>query len=453
MKLKLLVFCCVVLAAGASVGFSQGKTSIQYLDDASRFYLVRDYERAIPPYEKALQLEKKERKLSKELWIVLVDNLAMAYGMTGKIDSSQKVLAYGIQEEPTYPLFYYNMACGFGERDNEAGAVENLRLGFKYRDNMIAGEKFPDPETDSSFERLMKRESFRKAVEEMKNGSPAAASAGLTWGCAERDYKCQLDSRMKAMQDDPKNPENYYNFGLVFLRVGNPTQAVQSFDLYLSIPGVKPELRAEGYNNRGIAYRQLKRYDLASADYSKAIELNPKNAIFFLNRANVRSDLNRPDDAMADYGQAIALDAKYAAAYANRGHLFAARSKNDEALKDLNVAIDMDPASPEPFYTRAMVNRAKRDFAAAIRDLDGYIERIPANDRYLADAYLNRGIAYSLTNKPDLAEKDFTKAIELSPGYAEAYQARALIYRQAKKIAQAEADERKAAELSTKQPK
>ncbi len=39
--------------------------------------------------------------------------------------------------------------------------------------------------------------------------------------CPERDYSCQLKAAAKALEADPKNPENYYNMGLVFQRSGN----------------------------------------------------------------------------------------------------------------------------------------------------------------------------------------------------------------------------------------
>lgn len=171
MKKLPILLCLVILAAGASVAYSQDKTSMDYLEEGSRHYFAGEFKKAIPPYKRALDLEKSERKLKKELWFVLVDNLAIAYGITGDVDSSKAVLEYGIKLEPTYPIFYYNMACGYGEGDDEENAIKYLRLAFKYKDNVIEGEKFPDPATDSSFARLMKRETFRGAVSEMKDGN------------------------------------------------------------------------------------------------------------------------------------------------------------------------------------------------------------------------------------------------------------------------------------------
>jgi hypothetical protein len=80
------------------------------------------------------------------------------------------VFEYGIAQEPTYPLFYYNMACGYGELGDEDNAIKYLQPAFKYKKNMLAGEHFPDPMTDSSFAKFVDDEKFRKAVKEMKNG-------------------------------------------------------------------------------------------------------------------------------------------------------------------------------------------------------------------------------------------------------------------------------------------
>lgn len=163
-KLILFIVFSLLLAFSAAAQ----KTSLQYVAEGSQYYIDGDYKNAIPPYQKALDLEKQERKLEKKFWIVLVDNLGMAYGITGDIKRSQQVFAYGIKEEPTYPLFYYNMACGYGELGEEDNAIAQLRLAYKYKANMLKGERFPDPMTDSSFEKFRDGENFKKAIAEMK---------------------------------------------------------------------------------------------------------------------------------------------------------------------------------------------------------------------------------------------------------------------------------------------
>lgn len=167
MKILLLLVACFTLST--SFVFAQ-KTSMDYLREGSAFYMNGEYKKSITPYQKALDLERAERKLERKFWILLVDNLGMAYGMTGEIKSSFAVFEYGISVEKTYPLFYYNMACGHGELGDEDNAIKSLRLAFKYKENMLTGEGLPNPENDSSFAKFRESEKFRKALAEMRSG-------------------------------------------------------------------------------------------------------------------------------------------------------------------------------------------------------------------------------------------------------------------------------------------
>jgi hypothetical protein len=102
----------------AASGPPRTQPSTYYWGEGSQYFREGQYAKAIPPYQKTLDLEKKERKLDEKLWRVLIDNLAMAYGITGDLKSAEEVLRYGISKDPTYPLFYYNMACVSAERND-----------------------------------------------------------------------------------------------------------------------------------------------------------------------------------------------------------------------------------------------------------------------------------------------------------------------------------------------
>ena len=275
----------------------------------------------------------------------------------------------------------------------------------------------------------------------------AVAQKEETWGCAARDYKCQLDGRMKALQADPKNPENYYNIGLVFQRAGAYKEAIESYTMYLSIPGVKPEMQAEAYNNRGISYRATKRPELAIADYAKAVSLKPTDPNFVLNRANAYSDLGKTEEAVADYGRALQMSPNWGFAYAQRANFYHGKGRIDDALRDYAKAIALEPSYPEPYYNRGVLYFERKDFAKAIPDLDKYIPLVADNPAYQADGYMNRGISHFYTGSKEKAVADFTKVIELSPRNVNAYRARAMVYRELKRNDLAEADERKAAAI------
>ena len=131
------------------------------------FYLAEKYHEAIKHYQKALDLEKKEPKLDKTTWRVLIDNLGMAYGVTGDLTRAKEVFDYGLSQDPSYPLFHYNLACTWAEMNDPQRAMESLKTAFQFRENVIAGEKMPDPRKDPSFKRLMKNKEFRALVDQL----------------------------------------------------------------------------------------------------------------------------------------------------------------------------------------------------------------------------------------------------------------------------------------------
>jgi tetratricopeptide (TPR) repeat protein len=137
------------------------------LEQGSRFFLDGDYKQAINPYQKALDREKQNRTLDQSLWRVLVDNLGMAYGISGDLKKAKQTFEYGLEKDPKYPMFHYNLACTYGEMNDPDNALVYLKQAFEYKANMIKGERFPDPWTDSSFQRFMSNDKFVNALREI----------------------------------------------------------------------------------------------------------------------------------------------------------------------------------------------------------------------------------------------------------------------------------------------
>ena len=278
----------------------------------------------------------------------------------------------------------------------------------------------------------------------------AIGSYGQTAPCGERDFKCQLDALTKALKDNPRDAENYYNLGLFFQRMGAHKEAIESFSMYVAIPGLKSDFAADGYNNRGISHRASKRPDLAIADYDKAIGLNAaKRSQFLVNRANALIDLGKNDAALADYGAAASADPKSAQPYAQRALLLMNLTRKDDAMKDFAKSIELDPSYPEPYYNRGVIYGEHGEFGKAVSDYDKYIALVKTPE-YLLDGYLNRGLAHASLGNLEKAVADLTKVIDLDPNFVNGYRARAMVYRNMKKSDLADADERKAAQLAGK---
>jgi tetratricopeptide (TPR) repeat protein len=141
--------------------------------DGSRAFIQETpagFEKAVAAYSRALALEKFKRVLGRNAWLVLIDNLSIAYGIAGNLGKSRQTLEYGLSVEPSYPMFYYNLACGAAEGGDKAKALALLKQAFAFRANVIPNEKMPEPSTDDSFQRFMGDPQFVTALKALPRG-------------------------------------------------------------------------------------------------------------------------------------------------------------------------------------------------------------------------------------------------------------------------------------------
>jgi tetratricopeptide (TPR) repeat protein len=142
--------------------------SRELLDIGNALYRQNKYAQAIPPYQKAFELEKTEPQLDWTLWRVLIDHLGMAYMWTGQLTKARAMLEQGIQADPIYPMFHYNLACTFSEMNDLDHTMQSLKTAFRHRKNLNPGDKaMPDPRQNSSFQRFMKHEIFRNLINDL----------------------------------------------------------------------------------------------------------------------------------------------------------------------------------------------------------------------------------------------------------------------------------------------
>ena len=152
-------------------------SSMQLLSRGNALYQQSKYAEAIPLLQEAFELEKAEPQLDRTLWRGLIDSLGITYGMTGHLKKAKATFEQGIQADPTYPMFHYNLACTFAEMNDLDHAMQSLTTAFRHRKNQNPGDKgMPDPRQNSSFHRFMKNETFRNLV----NSLPATKSTSAT---------------------------------------------------------------------------------------------------------------------------------------------------------------------------------------------------------------------------------------------------------------------------------
>lgn len=124
-------------------------------------YRKKNYKKAIPHYERTLNLEEQKRALGRNEWIVLVDQLGMSYSISGDLSRSKQLFEWVVTREPDYPMFYYNLACAHAEMNRCEDAIRNFGVEFKVKHNMLPGGHMPDVMKDSSFRRCLENLQFR----------------------------------------------------------------------------------------------------------------------------------------------------------------------------------------------------------------------------------------------------------------------------------------------------
>jgi tetratricopeptide (TPR) repeat protein len=179
------------------------------------------------------------------------------------------------------------------------------------------------------------------------------------------------------------------------------------------------------HNERGNDYYSKGDYAASLKDYEKAIELDPKTAVYQSNLALALGGLKDWQGAIAAvektkelepdsvvYGQRLAI------IYNTRGNEFYEKEDYTAALKDYEKAIELDPKTAVYQSNRAVALGGLKDWQGAIAAVEKTKELEPDEVLYtqrLAVIYNTRGNSFYEKEDYAAALKDYEKAIELDP--------------------------------------
>jgi tetratricopeptide (TPR) repeat protein len=175
-------------------------------------------------------------------------------------------------------------------------------------------------------------------------------------------------------------------------------------------------------------------YDESMTAVTKAIELNPKNARFYVARSLLFSVQLDQKSAIADLNKALELDPK--SAQAHRAKAFNARRAGNQtsALSEINQAIALSP-QPDDYWLRATIYGSMKQTSLALKDWEHVL-----SIKQSAYGYSGRAALLLRCGKFKEGLVDLNKACLLEPDNYLAHRLRAEAYLAEKDPASANKD-------------
>lgn len=214
---------------------------------------------------------------------------------------------------------------------------------------------------------------------------------------------------------------------------------IQAGDCVARHPGV-----AGVWSKRAQLHSQMRDWDSAIADLTKAIALDPADARPYVERAWVHGTKENLPAAFADYDKAIALQKDNTDAYIGRGDLHRSRGDRAKAAADYNAAIEAaktdilgDIVVSGAYLGRGLLLMGDEKWAAAERELSVSLDRAYGSRVQALEA---RALVYEFMNQSDKALVDYKELLEINPSSTRALERRADLLLKLGKRSEATAD-------------
>lgn len=200
--------------------------------------------------------------------------------------------------------------------------------------------------------------------------------------------------------------------GIVYVRGQKQAEALSDFNKAIELD---PKF-APAYEQRASLLRRKFDFAGALADYDRLVDLQPTKWIYLFDRSQVRTELGQYKDAIADYEKQLSITPNDRSAKEEIAALKKLMERPDPAaecaagrsyqrgLKACDEVIEKDLDNAEAYFSRAKIRLKRSEFAAAFADLDRATDLNPKEPRYREQLYHiyrlqknNKGALYALT--------------------------------------------------------
>ena len=202
---------------------------------------------------------------------------------------------------------------------------------------------------------------YMRGVEAINNSNPEEALEYLNkelsenpkngyayaWIGVVRDYKSEYGRALTAINQAlkllPKKDQEYMSFAHslranVYLNLGDTISAIKDYGSAIKFTPNDEDL----YEKRAQIYYELRKYDLADADYIKITSINEGSVMGHMGLGRNANDQKDFETAIKYYSHVIKLASDYSSGYSFRAESYIGLGKYNDAIEDIIKALDID---------------------------------------------------------------------------------------------------------------
>jgi tetratricopeptide (TPR) repeat protein len=179
----------------------------------------------------------------------------------------------------------------------------------------------------------------------------------------------------RAIQQDPKFWEAYYNLGITYFNDRDYDNALKQFDIIItSIPTFE-----KPYYGRGMIYLHKEDYAKAKEDFIKVTEFNPNDfkAFYYLGKISVL--LKQYDDANKYLKKAAEINPDYADVYYEMGNIYFQQQNYRAAIPHYKKTVELDPENRDSHERLGECYYRVQVYYSALAEFKKVLEKNPGD--------------------------------------------------------------------------
>ena len=316
----------------------------------------------------------------------------------GQYDEAEKQLLAAIKMRENYPASYRILLQVYDKKGETNNAID-------------AAIEYVDKDSDPSWRLLINagKKNLNYAVANMR-AKMKTSEKPIYWRALIAElyyyagkYELALKENIQLEEEVGKDDHIYERKAECYRHLGMHEAAIAELDQILAKEG-----DWNAYCERGICYRLLGNFGQAIADFTAAIEEDPRYAFPYYSRGWCYELTGRNDLALEDYNLGIDIDPDYPYIFLERGLVLKKMGRIEDARTDFETAVAKDTVATDGSSTHYALHELGRDKEAL-----AWMQKIIDEDPSDAGNWYDYACLYGRMNRIDDAMAALETAFEL----------------------------------------